>query len=236
MGINAVIFDWGGTLSVWANIDLLDMWEAAARRLAPDRAEELRERLIAVEAASWRRVETTRRSETLANILAQASQALGLDVAGALVAEAAERHLDAWTPHIRHDPDAPPTLRALRERGLRIGLLSNTHWPREFHEHFLTRDGLVDLIDARLYTSELPWTKPHPAAFRAALDALAIDQPSEAVFVGDRPYDDIRGAQSAGMRAVLRPNPTLLPGAVVPDATIARLPELVDVIDRWNSG
>ena len=86
----------------------------------------------------------------------------------------------------------------LRERGLRIGLLSNTHWPRAFLERFLERDGLAGLIDVRLYTSEMPFQKPHPTAFRAALDALEVDDPSTAVFVGDRPWDDISGASGVG--------------------------------------
>ncbi|HEX2119588.1 MAG TPA: HAD family hydrolase, partial [Acidimicrobiales bacterium] len=150
--------------------------------------------------------------------------------------EAALRHLDAWTPHIRHDPDAVPTLTALRDRGLRIGLLSNTHWPRSFHERFLERDGLVEFIDARLYTSEMPFQKPHPSAFVTAAEALGVD-PERAVFVGDRPWDDISGAQAAGMRTVLRPNP-IAPDidGIEPDARIRSLPELVELVAAWRAG
>src|SRR5207302_10936198 len=143
-----------------------------------------------------------RRSFPLSELLVAAAKGIGLDVAEAVLEEAALHHLDSWTPHIRHDPDAAPTLQALRDRGLRIGLLSNTHWPRSFHEHFLERDGLAALIDARCYTSEMPVTKPHPDAFRAVLDALGVADPAACVFVGDRPYDDIDGAQSMGMKAV----------------------------------
>ncbi|MGH9285454.1 MAG: HAD family hydrolase, partial [Acidimicrobiales bacterium] len=158
---------------------------------------------------------------------------LGLDVAEAVLEEAATHHLDSWAPHISHDPDAGPTLAALRDRGLRIGLLSNTHWPRTFHERFLERDGLVELIDARLYTSEMARTKPHPSAFAAALAALGVERPEAAVFVGDRPYDDIHGARRLGMRAVLRPNPAVPNYDVEPDAVIDALPELVALVDGW---
>ena len=41
MSIEAVIFDWGGTLSIYADIDMEDMWRLAARHLAPDREDEL---------------------------------------------------------------------------------------------------------------------------------------------------------------------------------------------------
>jgi putative hydrolase of the HAD superfamily len=236
MSVDAVVFDWGGTLSMWSDLEMIDMWRAAARRLAPDREDEVVAQLVEVEAASWRWTVTTQRSTTLAELLAMASRALGLDVADAVLAEAAEHHLDAWTPHIQHDPDAVPTLEALRDRGLRIGLLSNTHWPAVFHERFLERDGLLGLIDGRVYTSDLAWVKPHPAAFMSALDAIDVTDPTRVVFVGDRPLDDIRGAQQAGMRAVLRPNPELPLGPVRPDAVIDRLPELIGIVDRWRDG
>jgi putative hydrolase of the HAD superfamily len=232
--VEAVVFDWGGTLAEFIDAELLDVWRLAARHLAPNREDEMAAQLVAVEAAYWEATTTDQESGTLAGLLAAASVALGLDVAEAVLEEAAVRYLDVWTPHIRHDPDAVPTLTALRARGLRIGLLSNTHWPRAFHEHFLERDGLVELIDVRLYTSEMPRTKPHPSVFRAALDALGVADPARAVFVGDRPLDDIAGAKGAGLRAVLRPNPLVPPHPVEPDAVVSSLPELVAVVDDWR--
>ena len=201
---------------------------AAARR------EPARLRLGAVEEAFWARTASDQRSGTLADILADAARELGVDVAEAVLEAAAVRYLDSWTPHIRHDPEAEATLAALRDRGIAVGLLSNTHWPRAFHERFLERDRLAALIDARVYTSELPHMKPHALAFRAALDALGGPEAARTVFVGDRPFDDVHGAQSAGMRAVLRPNPDVPPYEVEPDAVIERLPELLPLLDRWR--
>jgi putative hydrolase of the HAD superfamily len=233
--ITAVVFDWGGTLAEFVSAELVDAWRLAARHLAPDREDELTDRLVAVEAAFWTTTATHQRSATLADLLAAATAELHLDVAEALLEEAAVRHLDSWTPHVRHDPEARPTLAALRDRGLRIGLLSNTHWPRPFLERFLARDGLAGLIDARLYTSEMPFQKPHPTAFRAALDALEVDDPSTAVFVGDRPWDDMSGAAGIGMRTVLRPNPMVDEDGPPPDAVISALPELLALVDGWNA-
>ena len=234
MTVEAVVFDWGGTLAEYAGIEMIDMWRMAARHLAPDREEEVLARLVAVEEASWARIAVDQRSTTLSSLLSAASADLGLDVAEAVLEEAATHHLDSWTPHVRHDPDAVPTLAALRGLGLGIGLLSNTHWPRSFHEHFLERDGLAPLIDVRCYTSELAYTKPHPEAFRAVLDGLGAPDPGHVVFVGDRLYDDVHGARALGMRAVLRPNP-LVPGYdAVPDATVETLPELVALVRSWQ--
>jgi len=235
----AVIFDWGGTLSDYAAVELADMWTLAAQHLAPHMPEDepaLVQRLGRIETAFWERTTTDQRSGTLADLLAAATAELGVDVTEAVLEEAGVRYLDAWTPHIVHDVEAVATLSALRERGLRIGLLSNTHWPRSFHERFLERDGLAELIDARLYTSEMPYLKPHAEAFQTALAALDLADGECAVFVGDRPLDDIHGAQQVGMRAVLRPNALVSSYEVTPDATITRLPELLPLIDGWLAG
>jgi putative hydrolase of the HAD superfamily len=234
VAIEAVIFDWGGTLSHFVSAELVDAWRLAARHLAPEREDEVTATLVAVEEEFWATTSTHQRSATLGDLLAAGSVRLGLDVAEALLEEAAMRHLDAWTEHVEHDPAAAPTLRALRERGLRIGLLSNTHWPRGFHERFLERDGLVELIDARLYTSEMPFQKPHTSAFEAALRALDVARPDGAVFVGDRPWDDVVGAHRTGLRTVLRRNRNVPAYDVEPDAVIDELPELIAVVDEWG--
>jgi putative hydrolase of the HAD superfamily len=232
--IEAVVFDWGGTLSVWAEVDMEDMWRLAARHLAPAREDELTERLVAVEAASFARISVDQRATTLSSLLALASAESGLDVTEAVLEEAALRHLDSWTPHVVHEPEAADVLGQLRDRGLRLGLLSNTHWPPAFHEHFLERDGLAELLDLRCYTSEMTYTKPHPTAFAQVLDGLGVSDPGAAVFVGDRLYDDVFGSQSAGLRGVWRRSPHTPTYDVEPDAVIDSLAELVPLVDKWR--
>jgi putative hydrolase of the HAD superfamily len=236
--VRAVIFDWGGTLSDWALVEFDEIWQMAAEHLAPhlgEPAEALRRRLSQVEVDAWASTATDHASFTFNDLVRRASDALGVDVADALIDEATEHYLDAWLPHIVHDAEAAETLAALRDRGMRIGLLSNTHWPADFHERMLERDGLAHLIDARLYTSEMAYMKPHPEAFRAALAGVGIEDAREAVFVGDRLFDDVHGAQSVGMRAVHRPNADVPSHAARPDAVIRRLSELPSIIDRWRA-
>ncbi len=235
--LDAVVFDWGGTLTTpdLGRADLMDLWRLAARHLDPSREDELVERLVAVDERFWARTTTTFESWRLADILDAASRELGLDVTDAVLEEAATRHLDGWTNHIHHEDEAAEVLRALRAAGLRIGLLSNTNWPRTFHEHFLARDGLDELIDVRLYTSDLGFVKPHPSVFHEALSALGGVDPARAVFVGDRPYDDIHGARAVGMRTVLRHSDLVPPYDVEPDATISSLSELVGLCGEWQA-
>jgi len=209
----------------------------AARILAPERADELAAALLAAERESWDRVASRAgmASATLDDLLAVAAERTGVAIEAAVRDQALEAHLEAWTPHTLTDPEAAPLLRALRERGIRTGLLSNTHWPREWHERILARDGVLDLLDVRVYTSELRHTKPHAEAFRAVLDPLRA-RAEHAVMVGDRPFDDITGAQALGMRAVLLPNDFVPAAPVTPDATIARLSELLPIVDAWRNG
>jgi putative hydrolase of the HAD superfamily len=109
-------------------------------------------------------------------------------------------------------------------------------WPRSAHERVFRRDGVLDLIDAAVYSSEIPWTKPHPEAFRAAMTAVGVDDPAACVFVGDRPYDDVHGAQRVGMRAVLIPHSEVPPfDEVTPDAVITRLADLLAHLDAWSA-
>ncbi len=222
MAISAVIFDWGGTLTPWHNVEPREAWIAAVDDT------ELADRLLAAEHEIWARSRDEHRSGRLAEVFA----AVGIAHTDEMVAAFSRW----WEPHTYLDPDAPAVFAALRERGLKIGVLSNTIWSRAEHERIFARDGILEAIDGAVYTSEIPWTKPHPEAFRAALDAVDVPEPAQAVFVGDRPFDDIHGAKSVGMHAVLLPHsdiPDVQKGPVEgeADAVIQRLADLVAVVD-----
>lgn len=237
MRIEAVIFDWGGTLTepLEPLLGDVEVWTEVARLLLPEREEEVIQELIAAEEELWELSRTEHRSSRLADLFTTAAQKLGLEIAEALLDEVHEAQLERYRPHIRHDPEALPVLGALKDRGLKLGLLSNTLWPGSFHESLLEAEGLGAVLDERIYTSDLHVTKPHPEAFEAILDALAVTEPGRAVFVGDRPWDDIFGAQRAGLRTVHRPRATVPPHDVEPDAVITELAELPPIVDRWRS-
>ena len=230
--IEAVLFDWGGTLTTFHNVDMIDAWRVAAEVLAPDRVDEVAEALLAAEREVWARTTSTMRSARTSEVLRAASDAVGLPVEDALHETAVARYLDHWAPVSASRADARDVLHALKDRGLRTGLLSNTHWPRRQHEEWLARDGLLDLLDERVYTSDLEYVKPHPQAFAALLDAVGV-KPLDAVFVGDRLHDDIAGAKEHGMRAVWMRNDVVPSYDVEPDATIDQLGELVGVVEGW---
>jgi HAD superfamily hydrolase (TIGR01509 family) len=232
--IDAVLFDWAGTLTPYHQVDLLGCWAAAAEVIAPDRVAEVAAALFAAEADSWPLQQLSMRSSTTAQLIRMATAAIGIDADEAAQAAALAAYRRAWSTHLDARPDAAAVLTALQDRGLRTGLLSNTHWPRDWHEEALAADGLVDLLDVRLYSSELTHMKPHPIAFQALLDAVGATA-ERAVFVGDRPHDDISGAKALGLRTVWIRNDHVPAYDVEPDAVIDELAELVDVVDEWNT-
>ncbi|MGH9380965.1 MAG: HAD-IA family hydrolase [Thermoanaerobaculia bacterium] len=102
---------------------------------------------------------------------------------------------DAWEVY----RDAPPTLAALRGRGLALGVVSN--WDHRL-PGLLEAFGPEFRFQAIVYSQRAGVEKPEPAIFRRALRELVVE-PDEAVHVGDRPTEDVEGARAAGMHALL---------------------------------
>jgi putative hydrolase of the HAD superfamily len=236
MAVDAVIFDWGGTLTPWKTPDGRGWWRIAARLaeaglIEAGEVDRVGATLTAAEDELWRRAREEHRSGTLAELFAAAALPDDLRVY--------EAHDAEWEWATYLDPDAPALLEALRQREIRVGVLSNTAWPRTRHEQIFHRDGVGHLIDGAVYTCEIAWTKPHPEAFHAAMAAVGVDDPRRCVFVGDRLFDDIHGARTVGMRAIHVPHsaiPEVQRGHTdgEPDAVVARLAEVLTFVDGWR--
>jgi putative hydrolase of the HAD superfamily len=232
MSIDAVIFDWGGTLTRWHDIDFHAESLALAQAVVDsDHDHEVNaQRLHAAGATIWGRSRDHQQSATVADLFDEA----GLDHQPDLL----QAYYDFWVPHTLTDPEVGPMFDALHGAGIRVGVLSNTIWPREWHRGWFERDGVLDLIDADVYTSEIPWTKPSPKAFEAAMAAVGAEDPARCVYVGDRLFDDIWGAHQAGMRAIHIPL-SAIPAEQVghtegdPDAVVRRLAEIPVIVAGW---
>ena len=228
--VKAVLFDWGGTLTPWHDVD----FAAEARALAAaavDADHTAAELLAAANTAVWGRSRDHHTSATVADLFTEA----GLVHDASLLAD----YRAFWEPHTATDPDVVPLFEALREDGLKVGVLSNTVWPREWHEEFFRRDGVLHLVDGAVYTSEVPWTKPAPEAFLACMESVGVDDPAACVFVGDRLFDDIWGAANVGMRTIHVPH-SRIPREQVghtegwPDAVAHRLHDVHAVVSAWR--
>ena len=236
--VEAVIFDWGGTLTGWHDIDFHEESLALAQavlHVGGEAAEELLRthagRLHAANEAIWGRSRDHQQSATLADLFDEA----GLEHDPELLTA----YYEFWEPHTITDPEVGPLFEALRGEGIKVGVLSNTIWPRAWHRGFFERDGVDHLIDGDVYTSEIPWTKPSPHAFRAAMAAVGVDEPAACVYVGDRLFDDLWGAHNAGLRAVFIPHSVIPPSQFghskgEPDAVVQSLAEIAEVVARWR--
>lgn len=232
-GIEAVIFDWGGTLTAWHDIDFSAEASSLARAVvgADHHADVSRYRLLEAGRRIWARSRDHQRSATIADLFSEAGLAHD---PGLLTA-----YYEFWEPHTLTDPAVRPTWEALRADGVKVGVLSNTLWPRAWHRGFFERDGVAHLVDGDVYTCEIPWTKPAPQAFEAAMAAVGATDPSRCVYVGDRLYDDVWGAHRAGMLAVHVPHSRIPPEQVghtvgEPDAVVDSLAQVPGLVRRWT--
>ncbi len=133
------------------------------------------------------------------------------------------------TSHWHIFPDAYSTLRALQERGLTVGAVSNWVWnlPELLHALDLVRH--FDFIAA---SSRIGFEKPHPRIFEWALEQARVDA-TEAIHVGDHLVADVEGARGVGIDGVLidrfgRQDPAAVPEDV---PLIASLDELLPIVD-----
>jgi putative hydrolase of the HAD superfamily len=125
----------------------------------------------------------------------------GVEVTDEELASFLEAEHAAWDPARRLGPRTHALLDGLRERGLKLGLVSNAFDPGWLLRRDLERMGLLERLDVAVFSSEVGKRKPHPLIFHRALESLGVP-PERVLFVGDRLYEDVRGAGELGMTTV----------------------------------
>lgn len=136
---------------------------------------------------------------------------------------------------------APELLAALKARGLRIGLISNTgRTPGSVLRGILDALGLAQHIDVMVFSNEHGQCKPQPSIFEELRRGLGVAC-EEMMFVGDNLYVDVHGAQRCGMRGVhfvpAKRGTAVAPHVehgleIVPHARIVSLHELLPIVER----
>ncbi|MGB3686486.1 MAG: HAD family hydrolase [Ornithinimicrobium sp.] len=241
--VEAVIFDWGGTLTPWHTVDVAEIWASTYAASAFPRDQRLADRLaralVAADAAAWTRGREEHVSASLEQIVATACAAADVAHAAVSTQAAADAYARAWEPHTLTDPSAATVLRDLRARGIKVGVLSNTIWSRGYHRGIFERDDVLHLIDADVYSSEIDWVKPHPETFLLAARAVSA-APQRCVYVGDRMYEDIWGPAQVGIRTIYIPHSDVPAEHVVqidaqPDAVAASLTAVSEIVSGWHT-
>lgn len=126
-------------------------------------------------------------------------------------------------------PDALSTLKSLKELGLPIGIVSNTTNPGFMKDYERVQSGLDSYVDFSIYSSEVPYRKPHPSIFETCLARLGLPA-CDVLFVGDDLDRDVAGAQGVGMPAVwINRNAEEPRDGIVPDFEIQQLSDLLQI-------
>jgi len=200
--LDAVLFDWGDTLMRWEwDPALLEAGhraglEAIGREPSPALTDRFREEYTPLLYAPGVVEEV--------EYPGLVRRAFG-DVGSAITDEELSAFLEAehaaWAPARQLGATTHALLESLRGLGLRLGLVSNAIDPPWLLHRDLAELGVAKRLDVAVFSSEVGYRKPDPRIFQAALQRLDV-APERALFVGDRLYEDVRGAGGLGMRTV----------------------------------
>jgi len=198
--LQAVLFDWGDTLMRWAwEPELLAAGhDAGLRAIGRDPAPAMTERFRdAYLPMLW--VPGTLEEVEYPGLVRRLLSEEGLDVTDEELDAFLEAEHAAWQPARMLASTTHALLEALRDRGVKLGLVSNALDPPHLLHRDLEQMGVAQRLDAAVFSSEVGYRKPHPAIFERALALLEVE-PARTLFVGDSLVNDVAGASALGMK------------------------------------
>ncbi len=121
------------------------------------------------------------------------------DYPAEVVAPRAARLTRLWRDHdgrrLAHEGTAE-TLRALKDRGYKLGIIANTVTETEIPD-WICESRLADCFRRVILSSKVRLRKPDPAIYLLAARCIG-SEPEECAYVGDNPVRDVEGALDAG--------------------------------------
>lgn len=202
--LEAVLFDWGDTLMSheWNDEVALAGNRAGLAALGRDALPGAEAIHAYFASRADELYDDTREDEIeLLTLNRQCFDALGCELGDEDLRRYTQAVHESWESAFSVPPIAHALLEALRARGLKLAIVSNTRSPEWLLRPVFERQGLAERVDTIVLSSEVGKRKPHPEIFRRAVEELAIE-PGHALFVGDKLYNDVRGAKAAGMQTV----------------------------------
>ncbi len=207
-GVEAVLFDYGRTLVTFAYpkerlLEVIDRFRPAISEAtgapAPSSEQIMDEVLLPLEAV----IENPDEDEvSYFDVYSSAWSRAGIEVPRELLYEVLDAEQQVWDDVAQVDPEAPPLLRWLDQRGIKRAVCSNAPFPPEMMLRQVEKNGIAALMDAVVFSSELGRRKPAREVYQAALEGVGVEA-ERALFVGDRVREDYDGPRSVGMRAVI---------------------------------
>jgi putative hydrolase of the HAD superfamily len=127
----------------------------------------------------------------------------------------------------RSEPGAVDTVRELRRRGYRTGVVSNADGRVRA---LLDTAGFSPYLEVVIDSSEVGLEKPDPRIFLAAAERLGIE-PERCAYVGDIFSIDVVGARAAGMRPIL-----IGSGSHLAEGDVERIEQLEELLLMFPPG
>jgi HAD superfamily hydrolase (TIGR01509 family) len=206
--VDAVLFDYGRTLVTFAypTEELLGVLRRFRPRIAkvlgkraPSAEAMLRDVLLPLE----EHIESPGEDEVnYFDVYSGAWRQAGLDLPDGLLYEILDEEQMCWDRAVRVDADALQVLSWLGAHGYKRAVCSNAPFPAEMMRRQVDANGVGELMEAVIFSSQYGRRKPAPEIYQTALDALGVRAES-ALFVGDRVREDYDGPRAVGMRAVI---------------------------------
>jgi putative hydrolase of the HAD superfamily len=198
--LEAVLFDWGDTLMRWAfDVELLAQGHVAGlRAIGREPNAELTARFRDVYLPKFFVEGAIEEVEYPAEVRALLGE-FGIEVTDDELLRFLDAEHAAWAPARQLAPTTHALLESLRERGLKLGLVSNAIDPPDLLHRDLADLGVAERLDTAVFSSEVGRRKPDPLIFERALERLGV-APADALMVGDRVAIDVAGAKALGMK------------------------------------
>jgi len=197
--LDAVLFDWGDTLMQWAPApDLLEAGHAAGfAALGLEPVAGVTDRFRDVYIASFFAPGVIEEIEYPGQVRRLLGE-FGIEVTDDELGRFLDAEHAAWQPSRQLASTTHALLESLRERGLKLGLVSNAFDPPDLLHRDLAQMGIAERLDVAVFSSEVGRRKPDPAIFELALERLGAAA-ERTLFVGDTLATDVAGAAALGM-------------------------------------
>lgn len=121
-------------------------------------------------------------------------------------------------------------LETIKEKGYKIGVISNTCYYETVMEECFKEAGIYDLIDEFTFSYSLRFGKPDERIFKIAIEKIGV-LPQETIMIGDSLESDIKPALQLGMKTIwLNKDKIKNDSNIIPNLTICKISEILNYI------
>ncbi len=242
--IKAVLFDLGETLLNYGKVNTTRLFQQGAR-LSYDFLKSCGQPVGNFNYYCWRNLIALRIRHWLSNITKNDFNSLlllrGIGTKRGIRLDRQQWRHFAWLWYeplskiAKVEPKTAETLAALKNLGLKLGIVSNTFVTGSSLDKHLQQLGILHFFPVRVYSYEFDFRKPDTRIFKVAAEKIG-ETMENILFIGDRINYDIKPATKAGMQAVLKEAYTNV-GEKTPKGAwkINQLSELPALIEKNNA-